>query len=648
MMADPQPAAQIIKLAQYLSGLTVQQDLWQDTGEALIRLFGVDLFAIGAREPTGEIVLRTWMAAAPDLATAWSAAGGAPPAAGGSPADLVPALHEAMAETLESGFLGTRTFTGQVPLALAVLPITQENQVTAAIAIGHRQVVPLSHGRLDIYLAVAGLVGTAATRLASERELRAHRQHLADMVEERTAALSATNRQLQHEVAERMRNEAIMAARLRLIALAETHSLSDLLRAMVDEAEAITGSGIGFFHFLGADQRTLSLQSWSTNTVARHCSAAGAGEHYPVDEAGVWADCIRARRAVIHNDYAALPQRKDLPPGHVMVVRELVVPVLRAGLIVAILGVGNKPLAYTAHDTNALSALADFAWVIVEGKRADEALRESEERLRVVIASNLDGMVVVDQEGLIRMVNPAAEALLSRPRAELIGQPFGKPLAAAATEIDVRRRDGQVCTLDMRVSTLAWMGSPAALVSLRDTTERKRLQERLHHQATTDELTGVSNRRHFLELAARELKRTLRLRRQLSLALIDLDHFKDINDTYGHGIGDRTLIALTRICRKNIRDIDVFARFGGDEFALLLPETAPERACEVLERVRAALAAAPITVAGTAVALTISVGVAALAADAESLDTLLGRADRALYRAKDAGRNCVVVAVGPG
>lgn len=209
-----------------------------------------------------------------------------------------------------------------------------------------------------------------------------------------------------------------------------------------------------------------------------------------MDEAGVWVDCIRTRRAVIHNDYAALPHRKGLPPGHAMVVRELVVPVQRGDLIMAILGVGNKPSDYTAEDTNTVAALADFVWDIVAGKRAGEALRESEERLRIVIPSNLDGMIVVDQAGLIRMGNPAAEALLRRPLAELIGHPFGVPIADTATKIDMTHADGQIGTLDMRVSTMAWMGNPAFLVALRDTTERKRMQERLRHQATTDELTG--------------------------------------------------------------------------------------------------------------------------------------------------------------
>jgi hypothetical protein len=96
--------------------------------------------------------------------------------------------------------------------------------------------------------------------------------------------------------------------------------------------EALTGSNIGFFHFVDADERGLELQAWSTNTTARMCTAEGAGQHYAVDRAGVWADAVRARRPVIHNDYPALPHRKGMPRGHAAITREISVPVIRVEL----------------------------------------------------------------------------------------------------------------------------------------------------------------------------------------------------------------------------------------------------------------------------------------------------------------------------
>lgn len=183
-----------------------------------------------------------------------------------------------------------------------------------------------------------------------------------------------------------MTHEQILAVRLRLIEFSFRHSLRELLRETLDEAETLTGSCIGFYHFLDRDQQMLTLQAWSTRTSAEFCKAEGAGSHYPVSHAGVWVDCIAQRCPVIHNDYASLPHRKGMPEGHAEVIRELVVPVLRNGRIVAILGVGNKQTDYTLHDVGTVNLLADLAWDIAEQKRAEEALHETNIRLEQEIA----------------------------------------------------------------------------------------------------------------------------------------------------------------------------------------------------------------------------------------------------------------------
>jgi len=172
-------------------------------------------------------------------------------------------------------------------------------------------------------------------------------------------------------------------ARLSLLERAPTATLHELLVATLDLAEEITGSQIGFFHFVEDDQVTLQLQAWSTSTVARWCTAEGTGAHYPLDRAGVWADCVRSGRPVVHNDYAALTTRRGLPPGHATVHRELSVPVSRAGRICAVVGLGNKATDYHQGDVADLSALADLAWDIAARKRAEEALKASELALRL-------------------------------------------------------------------------------------------------------------------------------------------------------------------------------------------------------------------------------------------------------------------------
>jgi PAS domain S-box-containing protein len=183
------------------------------------------------------------------------------------------------------------------------------------------------------------------------------------------------------DVTERKRTEEIMLARLRLAEFAPTHSLDELLRATLDEVERLTGSAIGFFHFLEADQKTLSLQSWSTRTLTELCTAVGKGRHYNVEEAGLWVDCIRERRPVIHNDYSSVLLRKGVPEGHVKVIRELVVPIFRGDRIVAILGTGNKLQAYNDEDIQTVTLLADLAWEITERKRAEEEVHRLNEEL---------------------------------------------------------------------------------------------------------------------------------------------------------------------------------------------------------------------------------------------------------------------------
>ena len=117
------------------------------------------------------------------------------------------------------------------------------------------------------------------------------------------------------EVEVRTRRERVDRARLRILERAPAATLRELLTATLDLAEELTGSQIGFFHFIDDDQANLWLQAWSTNTVAKMCTAEGAGQHYPLSRAGVWADCVRTGQPVVHNDYASLPGRQAFPPA---------------------------------------------------------------------------------------------------------------------------------------------------------------------------------------------------------------------------------------------------------------------------------------------------------------------------------------------
>jgi len=185
------------------------------------------------------------------------------------------------------------------------------------------------------------------------------------------------------DITERKRTEEMIRIRLDLLEYSSDHTLEELLQKTLDELGTLTNSPIGFYHFLSEDEKTIYLQMWSTRTMQEFCTAEGKGQHYPVDQAGVWADAIRERGTVIHNDYASLPHRKGLPEGHAAVIRELVVPIMRFGKMVGILGVGNKPSDYTDEDATVVSYLADVSWEITGRKRTEEELKESEKELAI-------------------------------------------------------------------------------------------------------------------------------------------------------------------------------------------------------------------------------------------------------------------------
>jgi len=165
---------------------------------------------------------------------------------------------------------------------------------------------------------------------------------------------------------------------------------------------------------------------------------------------------------------------------------------------------------------------------LAEGRqRAEEALRESEARFRTLIEKNADGIVIVDRDGIMRFVNPAAEALFGREAEELLGALFGFPVVAGeTTELDIVRRDGATAIAEMRVVETEWEGETAYLASLRDITERVRVREAMRAMAMVDELTDLYNRRGFLALAQQQLKLAKRTKRGALLLYADFDHLK--------------------------------------------------------------------------------------------------------------------------
>jgi len=177
-----------------------------------------------------------------------------------------------------------------------------------------------------------------------------------------------------------------------------------------------------------------------------------------------------------------------------------------------------------------------------------------------------------------------------------------------------------------------------------DVTERRRMEVELRELASTDMLTGLSNRRSFFEESSQAFRNTAAAREEISLLMVDIDHFKSINDRYGHGVGDQVLRAVAERCRGAVRIGDFIARIGGEEFAVLLPSTQRSEAEVIAHRLNAVIGDDPIPVGTLELAVKASIGGATRVSPDEALDHILERADRALYAAKSGGRNRVVFA----
>jgi diguanylate cyclase (GGDEF)-like protein/PAS domain S-box-containing protein len=264
-----------------------------------------------------------------------------------------------------------------------------------------------------------------------------------------------------------------------------------------------------------------------------------------------------------------------------------------------------------------------------------------------------DAVIVLDTKGIIVDYNRAAEYLLGKEK--IIGtsiQSILKKYFDDNTVIDIANIDSfNEVTINNKVFNIRHISftnkkgqNIGSAFILRDITEYKLLTQKLHELAVTDDLTGISNRRHFFDNASRELFRSKRASRPLSIIMFDIDHFKSVNDTYGHAVGDNVLKKIAARISSNLRSLDIYARYGGEEFIICLPETALEDAKNVAERIRGIVEETIMQdTNNNDFKVTVSLGVASLSHDSDALEQIIEQADKALYKAKQGGRNRVGV-----
>lgn len=348
---------------------------------------------------------------------------------------------------------------------------------------------------------------------------------------------------------------------------------------------------------------------------------------------------------------------------YVVARRSVVNPIRAVVRAMAVAAKGNLSIhiPVTGHDE--IGRMAEsFNQMSSELSRLYEGLQDEQDKLTTIILGSREGIVVTDPHNKVVLVNPAASEILGKSSQRimeegmlmLVDNPewMKARLAASAGELaaGVFEYNGRVLSIEAATTRGASGHITGSAAIVRDVTEEKRLEAELQRLAVTDGLTGLYNRRHFDDVMQSEFRRARRYQTDFSVILLDVDHFKQFNDTHGHDCGDRVLKAIGAVLRevaarqRPVAEVHagvagIACRYGGEELAMVLPEQANDEAASVAETLRLEIEA--LRVDGMHV--TASMGVATYSASHAQASDIVASADEALYRAKKAGRNCVVI-----
>ncbi len=381
----------------------------------------------------------------------------------------------------------------------------------------------------------------------------------------------------------RRAEEARLRALVRLSEV-ESKSLPELLDATLEEIVALSDSLYGHIYYYSAETQQFVRHAWS-RAVMDACRIGDRPQTRRLSDVGIWGEAVRQRRPIVVNNFAAPnPLRRGYPEGHAPLTRFMTIPVISRGKIVAVAGVANKQTAYTDADVSQLTQMMDVVWKIAERQRAEDELRR--------LAGELE------------------------------------------CRVDERTREFEHANAELEAANTELGGANRELQSL--LREQERLQAELAYRAMHDPLTGLANRIMFGE----RLDHALRVgERGVAVVWIDLDHFKEVNDIFGHDVGDEMLVAVADRLRDVVRETDDIARMGGDEFAVILPNVIETEAQMVAERIISALSDR----SAFRLQVGASVGVAWQRPAGGDGVALVRHADEAMYRAKTAGGGMAVM-----
>ena len=425
------------------------------------------------------------------------------------------------------------------------------------------------------------------------------------------------------------------------------------LEYVIGEVLKLTESQYGYIYLYEDQTRQFTLISWS-DSVQEACGIQDKHTTYDLEKTGIWGEVVRQQKPIIVNDFSVPhPLMKGLAQGHIPLKSFMSVPVILDQKVVAVVGVANKTSDYNEEDVNQTMLLMAGVWNAVIRRETQEKLTLERTRYQQTLLSIGDGVMVVDKDGKIQMLNPIAEELIGWTLGSAIGRHYKDvfslsheqsektikdPIADALETHMVQelenhavltsRSGKRYCLEDSAAPIKDESGAIIGVVLVfRNVTEKKEQQHEIEYLSFHDSLTGLYNRRFFEE----ELRR-LDTPRNLPVSIIigDVNNLKLTNDVFGHIYGDMLLKRLANVLRRICRADDIIARWGGDEFSLLLPKTGFKEAKHIATRIREEFSKERIK----AVQGSISMGAASKTGSDDDIFDVVNKAEEEMYTAK--------------
>lgn len=438
-------------------------------------------------------------------------------------------------------------------------------------------------------------------------------------------------------------------------------SFDEMYQLVLENARLLTDSQHGFVSSI--DQVTCAhVSNTLTKMRGEGCSVNAALYALPNEPhkmySGLWGYSLNTQVSFYTNSPPTHQAAKGLPDGHLPLKNFLSVPVMFGGAILGQIALANSTRDYTDNDLKVIGRLSELYAVVLHNRQRESELRRSEEGFRLIVESAPFPMVVIKvSDSTVLYTNPRAIELFGVYGEDAIGEEavdryiqseqrltiMGEILECGRIldkEVKMRDVKGREFWALLSAVKIDWFGSEAIMATINDITNRKHMEESLKHLATVDYLTGLWNRRHFMELGNQEYERFLRHRSPLSILIFDLDYFKEVNDTYGHLMGDTVLIGTAEIVLAEIRSTDIAGRYGGEELAVILPDTSGREALKIAEKLRQRIACRRYIAENSGeMSITASFGVCEAGVHDRTFEEIIHRADNALYKAKSMGRN---------